>query len=776
MAGQDPLKPKNDGRIKLPSVTAGQNKKRPRATKPADDTKGSIMLGADDPPPEKPKRKRKREPKYSAKAGDDERLDDDEEEREEKPDDDKDEGNAEDEELLDRALKRFKLCADDEGDNRQAAVSDRKFRRGRPEDQWPADVLATRLGQKRPAITVSKIATFCLQVTNDLRQNRPSIGFSPIGSHADKNAAKIFKGLVRSIERDCHADIAYDTAVEDAVTSGFGFFRTVTEYEGEDSFDQVIKVRRIRNPFSVYLDKEHKEPDGSDATYAFITEMIHKDEYKDKYDDDPSNWNLQGIGDNYKEWSDKDNVRIAEYFEFKTEERRLVELANGHIGYWDDLDEDLKGFLTDNPDDILEDRDAECHTLMWYKMSAVKILERQEWPGKFIPIVKVIGSEIDVEGKVEYQGVVRHIKGAQQMRNYWRTKQTESIANAPNTPWIMEEGQLEGHEDEWRAQNLAPKAVLTYKGTSVSGAPAPPPQRVAFAEIPAGFVNAVEGADQDMMGASGIRFDATKNERLNDESGVAIKELRRSTDLGSLHYGDNLGRSLKFQGHIYLDLIPKTYTRRQVVQILREDDKEQSITIDPNAAQAYQEKKRQDGTTEIIFNPKIGKYGIAVVLGPSYATKRIESADRMLELTKALPQQMAMAADIIVKNFDFEDADELSRRLAMTLPPGMLQPEMKDVPGQVQALLGQQQQHIKQLTQLLQKAGKEIADKGADRAVAQDKIDKDFEAKLLGIMQKAEGEFQGRIQEQLSMIVDAIGARTQPQPRPNGQDNAPPQG
>ena len=45
---------------------------------------------------------------------------------------------------------------------------------------------------------------------------------------------------------------------------------------------------------------------------------------------------------------------------------------------------------------------------------------------------------------------------------------------------------------------------------------------------------------------------------------------------------------------------------------------------------------------------------------------------------------------------------------------------------------------IKQLSMQLQAAMKELNDKGADRAVALQKIEKDFEAKLLGIIQKAE--------------------------------------
>jgi len=742
---QDPLKPKQDDKIKLPKISAGMNKMPPKPTRADAEAKD-----------------------YDGPGGDEPERDDDNDQPDEMDPNENQAGDIDDEdkaEFLNKVRKRFERCVKAESDNRAAGLSDIKFKRGRPEDQWPSDVLANRMSDRRPAITVNKIPTFVHQVTNDLRQNRPSIVFSPVGDKADRDAAKVFRGMVRAIERDSAADIAYDTAVESAVVNGWGWIRILTEFESEDSFDMTIKVSRVRNVFSVYADPDHQEPDGADIKYGFVTEMMPREEFKETYPDcdDPANFVQSGIGDAFKEWADNDNVRIAEYFEIEHETKTLVKLENGHVGYYDDLHDDVKEAIEANPDMIVDERETQVPKIMWYKVTALDIVDKREWPGKWIPFVKVIGDETDVEGKVEYAGIVRHMKGAQTMYNYWRTKQTEAIALAPNAPWVGEEGQFEGHEDEWRMANTRPQAVLQYKGTAVSGHPIPPPQRIAFAEIPAGFVNAVEGANQDMQGTSGIRFDATKNERLNDESGIAIKELRRSTDIGSLHYGDNLGRSLKHLGRMYLDLIPKIYTRKQVVTIIGEDDKEKRVTIDPHAPKAYAEQQGADGKTEIIFNPKIGKYGIQVTLGPSYATRRIENADKMIELTKAMPNAMAMAADLIVKNLEFDDADELSRRLAATLPPHLLAPEMKDMPPQAAAMLNSLQSQVQQLEQEKQQMGMALQSKQADRAIAQDKIDKDFEAKLLTVAQKAESDFQGRLNDQLNKLMDTIAQRMQPQ-------------
>ena len=70
------------------------------------------------------------------------------------------------------------------------------------------------------------------------------------------------------------------------------------------------------------------------------------------------------------------------------------------------------------------------------------------------------------------------------------------------------------------------------------------------------------------------------------------------------------------------------------------------------------------------------------VPGPSYATQRQESATHLLQLTQAIPQQMAIASDLIVKNMDFKDADEVADRLRKTLPPGIVPPKPGDKPPQ----------------------------------------------------------------------------------------------
>ncbi len=671
---------------------------------------------------------------------------------------------ARDAKILDRARRRFDNCVSSESENRKEALQDRKFQAG---EQWPADIAAQRNWDKRPCLTVNKIPTFVRQVTNEQRINRPTINVSPVGDRSDPEVAKMYRGLIRYLERESHADIAYDTAFEQSASMGWGFWRTLTEFDAPDSMDQTIVIKRVKNAFTIYLDPSINEPDGSDARYGFITEMIPRHEFEEQYPDaDPMSWTEAGAGDTFKNWVEQSRVRIAEYFEIDHEMRTLVALSNGHLGWKDELDPAILADISAGRLEIMRERESEVPAVKWYKLTAVQVLEERDWPGRWIPITRVIGDEIDIEGKTKLSGVVRYARDPQRMYNYAATMEVETVALAPKAPFVGAEGQFEGHEDKWLRSNTTSFPYLEYKPTTISGQPVPPPQRQPASAPAIGWQSLKQGAAQDMMATTGIRFDATLQERVVDESGRALRELRRSSDMGSYHYMDNLCRSLKHQGDIFIDLIPKVIDTKRMITILREDDTEEQVQIDPSAQKAYQETRNpQTGKVLKIFNPKFGKYGVTVTIGPSFATKRIEASESMMDFVRALPQTAQYVADLVAKNQDWPEAEQIAARLAKMLPPQLLQPDMKDVTPQVQAMLQGMDGQIKDLTKKLAIASRGLADKEADRALDQRKIDQDFEAKLLAVVQKAEASFNTHIGTQIkelganvAMLMKAMGS------------------
>ena len=123
----------------------------------------------------------------------------------------------------------------------------------------------------------------------------------PVNSGADQDTADVIMGLVRHIQDNSNASIAYDTAVEWQVDTGLGYFRVRNDWADDTSFDQEIFIDRIPDPFKVYMDPHSKAPDGSDAEWAIIAEEVAKDEFKRMYPgvdetqfDDAGNGDMQG--------------------------------------------------------------------------------------------------------------------------------------------------------------------------------------------------------------------------------------------------------------------------------------------------------------------------------------------------------------------------------------------------------------------------------------------------------------------------------------------------
>lgn len=583
--------------------------------------------------------------------------------------------------VITTALERFKLAADAEADIRKASLEDMKFVSG---EHWPEAIRKERDAERRPCLNIPRLPQFTRQVTNDQRMNRPSLKIDPTDD-STIDTAEIMEGLVRHIQVSSNADIAYATACKSQVDMGWGYFRLISEYCNENSFEEELKIKRIKNPFTVYFDPYCAEPDYSDAKWAFIATDVPTKEFKSTYKgkEDYSDESFSSIGDAAPMWHTADTIRIAEYFTVEETEKTIYLLQDGSVTDHKPEDASL----------IVKERLTTNRKVMWRKITGLEELDKKEWPGKYIPIVPVLGEDIDIDGKRILKGMVRDAQDAQRMYNYWVSAQTEAIALAPKAPFIMAEGQVEGFESMWRQANTRSYPYLTYRPQTINGTLIGAPQRQQ-AEPPVQAITlAIQQASEDLKNTTGI-YNAGLGKREGDASGIALKQLDKTGDIGNFHWQDNLARSIRFLGIILLDLIPKKYDAPRVVRILHEDGEAELIKIN----QLFEHKGKQ-----VNYDLTSFKGDVVVNVGPSFTTKRQEAADAMATMAQAYPPLMQLGGDIIVKNFDWPMAQELAERFKKMLPP-----ELQDapdgqqaIPPQVQQQLMQSQQMIEQLTQAL---------------------------------------------------------------------------
>ncbi|HUP81269.1 MAG TPA: portal protein, partial [Pirellula sp.] len=329
--------------------------------------------------------------------------------------------------------------------------------------------------------------------------------------------------------------------------------------------------------------------------------------------------------------------------------------------------------------------------------------EETEWPGQWIPIVPVLGDELNIDGKRVLESVIRHAKDPQKMYNYWASAETEAIALAPRAPFIGAEGQFEGHEGKWREANNKNYAYLEYKPTSINGQPAPPPQRNAFEPAVMAITQARMQSAEDLKATTGI-YDATLGMRSNENSGVAIQKRTNQSQTNNFHFIDNLRRARRHAGRIIVDLIPKIYDTARTVRIMGEEDTIEMVKINQETEFKGENK---------FFKFDQGKYDVAIDEGPSFATKRQEAVQSMLAFVQAYPAAAQLVGDLMVKNMDWPGANEISERLKKSLPPGIADQadEKKPLPPQVQAQMQQMNQVIEQLTEQLVHRTKQIESK-----------------------------------------------------------------
>lgn len=557
------------------------------------------------------------------------------------------------------------------------------------------DILKTSLGHCSPALNLkSSRASRRLSDSNDQRQNRPQIKAFPIDDKGDIETAKILQGIIKHIEYNSSADIALDTAFEGAVTQGFGYFRITTGYSSPDSFNQEIYYRKVDNPFSVYFDPQSIEPDGSDAEDAHIFEEMSKDEFMRAYPNAElskmESWTSTGDSE---EWYTKDTVRVAEYFYKHYEDTTLYLLADGSSVYKEDFVEGMNA---------IDERPTQKCTVKWIKHNGSEVLEETEWLGKWIPIIPVYGDRINVNGKVILEGIVRNAKDSLRMVNYYTSNEAEAIALAPKAPFIISEGQVEGYEKFWKQANRTSLAYLTYKSENVNGVLAPPPTRNNFEPAVQAITSAKMQASDDIKAVTGI-YDSSLGARSNETSGVAIRGRQAQAQTSNFHFIDNLTRSIKHAGRILIDLIPKVYKGPQAVRILGEDGEQEIVTI--NAMFNRNGKP-------VYYDLGVGTYDVVVETGPSYATKRQEAAQFLMDFAKTVPAQASLVTDLILKNMDVPGASEMAERIKKTLPPNLLDDKgQADIPPQAQAMMQQQDQMIQQQQAQLAQANELLKNK-----------------------------------------------------------------
>lgn len=656
--------------------------------------------------------------------------------------------DAKDAALIEEAKKRFKICVAWEATARIRFDYDYKFANGDTHNkyQWDSQLVYNRELVDRPCLTVNKTAQHNFLIINDAKQNKPGVRIRPVSDEATFDGAQIFQEVIYHIEYISNAENVYDYGTSYQVKAGWGYWRVATDYISSKSFDQEIYIRRIKDPMSVYIDPDINEADGSDARYAFIFEDMSRDLFNDKYPDFKDKVGFAPLG-NYSSdiWLTEHHVRVAEYYTKSQKDDK-------YVSYHDpDENQDVEELFSDLTKEQKEkfklikqregnlpielqtyrERKVLTDNIEWYKIAGDHIIERGPWLGKYIPVVRLMGTETVINGEWDCCGHTRSLINPQQIYNYNTSANVEYGALQTKSPWLCDTEAIEGYEEFYKTANTVNRSYLPHKTWSEDGRQLPPPTRPQAPQASPAYVEQLKIAQNEMMMASG-QYQAQMGENENAKSGVAINARQRQGDRSTYHFIDNLAIAVRFTGKILLDLIPKIYDTQRVKRIEGSDGTLLEVTIDPNATQAIQDITNPNNPImdkgriikQVIFNPGFGYYDLQADSGPSFATRRMEAFNALTQIAAQNKEFMGVAGDILWKVADFPEAQVLAERWRKIIPPNIT----GDAPNPALTQAMQQaSEKIEQQLAIIAKQAKDLADK--DRELTQKGQDLDLRLK-----------------------------------------------
>jgi hypothetical protein len=618
-----------------------------------------------------------------------------------------------------------------------------------PKFQWAPEHIAAREGTTigsatipaRPMISVSKIEQPIQLVQNGFQNANLDINVHPLSPGAEKKTAEIFNGIIRQIVRDSNATVPRSWAFERATEAGFGCYRILTEYDdsSDDPEDQKILIKRIRYQEAVVFDPAANESDYSDGRFAFITSYMPVEQFKAAYPNAEISSATDGIfADIQKdrpEWVDFDSgdgqgkgILVAEYY---CKHERM----------------EGKKKITD---------------VWWQKVcpgttEEVEVLEEELWNGQYIPIIPVIGKELQPFDKERrYQGIVEPAMDAQRGYNYAITTALELAALEPKSPFVGAEGSFDGHETKWNSANTRNWAYMEYKPTSFEGQLVPPPQRQ---QIDAGRLSVsmqLAAIFDQAIQATTSTPDPALGKHSRDESGKAIEALQSQSVASTSNYMSNMAQiSLILEGKILVDMIPRIYGGRKgrIVRIVDVQDETDEVIIgapfvmDPNTGRPTMNVAVQPNAKPEVYDLTQGKFGLAVKVGKSYDSRFEQGRDQMTQLLQADPTLMPILGDIFFKYNDAPWSPEAEKRMKKVIEKANPDFYKADKPGaetpeQLRQMLSAATQQIEGLNQQLQMAMQAIQTDQAKQQAQLEKANIDAQTKMQTGQMNAETQTQ----------------------------------
>ncbi len=642
---------------------------------------------------------------------------------------------------------RFDRAYTPQQDVREKCIEATRFARV-PGGQWEgATAAGTKLDdqfEKYPKFEINKVATELNRIIAEYRNNRITVKFRPGDKEASEELANKLNGLFRADYEETDGGEACDNAFDDAATGGFGCFRLtsmlVNEYDPMDE-RQRIAIEPVYDPSrSVWFDPDAKKYDKSDALWAFCMYSLSPEKYEAEYGKTPpASLDVTTITSWEYDWFEPEVVYIAKYYEVRKESVDVISYRQpitGEIATYDsDQIEDIEDELALAGFQEVARRSVKRRRVYVSVVDGQNFLEKpRRIPGEHIPLIPVYGKRWFIDDIERVEGHIAKAMDPQRLYNLQVSMLADTAAQDPGQIPIVGMEQIRGLEKHWEARNKKRPAFLPLRevkdkaGNIIAGAtPAGYTQPAVMNQALAALLQQTSADIQEVTGGSQAMQQMPSN--IAQET---VNNLMNRADMASFIYLDNMAKSLKRAGEVWLSMAREVYGSDREVRVVNEDG------TDDIALMNAQVVDRQTGQVVALNDLSTGRYDVTVDVGPSYTARRDATVSTLTQVLQSMLPQDPMRPviqGIILDNLDGEGMDdfkEFNRKQLLT--SGAVKPRNESEEQIVaQAQAAQQQQPNPEMV----------------AAMAQDKL--------------ANAELQKAANEQADIQVKAFKAQTDAQ-------------
>lgn len=643
---------------------------------------------------------------------------------------------SEKKQLLTDARRNYRLLRDADSKQYERELSALRFA---AREQWPSQAALTRAGTPpggapvnatampaRPTLVIDKTGPIITKLSNEFQSADIGVSlvqagdFQSVQPEGENTELKLREGLIRRIQRTSEAADARLWAYQRAVTCGRGYYGLKTKFVDGKTFDQDVVYRRFKHQGAVGLDPSHEEPDGSDAQWGFVTSFLSWGEYQATYPRrngrknrvcDFSLADFTRAAEDQPEWfltrdGQPAAVQVVEYFYTEFESRLLYQLEDGTEVWADEAPGGVEP---------VQSRQVLDRQVKWCKFDGCDddVLEETDWTTKYIPIIKVLGRELQpFDNDTRCEGIVQPLVDVCRANNYAISSLIEKIGTMPTAQLMVAEGQIDNFQEFWNSLNTRVLPYLPYRRYDDAGRDLGVPPRVPADPSIGALATAIQVLNESIQAVSSMSDPSLGESDPSVKSGKLALALIDQARMATSHFAENMRRSMEYDGKQVNAMLYPIYGKPgRMTRIVTSEKKEQIVQINAPTGIAPEGLPQQAPPSYTLT--ETFDADVVIKVGKSFPTLREEQSTRMGELIAAQPEMFfPIFGDLWLEATDWPDHQGMAKRAKLVLAPPIQaslqgqQPLPPQVLAQVQQMQLDAQEQNDELQKLkLEKAG-----------------------------------------------------------------------